>query len=325
MLVKILNFFSFFLVVPNLYLYLSHQKSTNTMKKILLYTFAFCSLLSCESDSTGDGTKTVENDIIDKKDSVEEDYLISETAFSIPSPGEQFDILEMMGGELNTSFLNDLSNSENYITPEKKSMNFGVYLTDVAYLMRFEKGKKILLDYISVLEKLSIDIGLSNFFNEDLFSEIEEAHDDPKHLIKITSRNYTDIYNKMLDNDMGVELSLILAGAWFQTTYIMFKTEGEFSKDPLIEELIVDQKYILENLKEILNEYKGNDHVNDMLKNMNDVSELYNKMDCDNQDVDVKNRSGEIILFGGEDCDFTKELFDEMMSKVTEIRNEITR
>jgi hypothetical protein len=289
------------------------------MKKII-YTISVALLaFSCSEE-----TEAVDNDVKDVAVDLDaEEEEINEVVYTIPSPQEQFDQLQMLGGDMNASLAHDLSIAEDYNTVESKSLAFGVYSADAAYMMRYDQGKKVFMDYVTALEKIGDRLGISQMYGEEFIQEIEELSDDAEALFELSSDNIISVYNNMIVNDKGVELSLILAGGWIQTMYILFETCGSFEGDLLIQELIKDEQLVLQNLIVLLSDYTDNEKVDEVHAKLLELDDLYDDMDCESTEVEVKKLEGSRTLFGGASCVFTEAVYDKMHTFVKELRASI--
>lgn len=298
------------------------------MKKVV-YLGAFLLIAGACSEENNESTKKIEKEIIEEDDMNEADDdesdEINEIVYIIPSPSDQFDKLRELGGDINTSFIHDLDKASEYATNEAIALNFGVYSTDAIYMMRFDQGKKVFTDYISVLEKLSESLGISQIYGEELINEIEDVQDDPDELYDISSDNYMGVYDKLIENDKGPELALLVAGGWIQTMHILFETAGSFDGDMLIQEFITDEQLVLENLTEFLTHYKDNERIAELLTYLNKLAGIYGEMDCKSTELEVHNENEQSqVLFGGASCVFTEPVYNKMHEFVEEIRDKIT-
>lgn len=294
------------------------------MKKFTYLIAASLFLFSC------DDSEEAQNEIEEKKQvdidlDEEEESEINEIVFMIPSPQDQYDKLEMIGGEVNTSLVLDLEKVENFTTVEEKAMAFGIYSADAAYMMRFEQGKNVFMNYLSTLDRLAEDLGLSQLYDDELMEEVEEAGDDPYELFEISGDNYMQVYNSMIENDKGVELSLIIASSWIQEMYVLFETCGEFEGDLLVQEMIHDEQLVLENIKTFISDYTDNNAVATMLEYLTRVSDDYEAMDCTTTEIEVQKEEGKQTLFGGSSCVFTEDGYYAMKETVNEIRSSIIK
>lgn len=290
------------------------MKNTIYVSLILLLGFT-----SCNSDE--EKGKDVSDTLTEVN--AENDEPKNEIVYSIPSPNEQYDLLRSLSKKVDPTIVNKLSNSSNYATAEKKALNFGVYLSDAAYLMRYEQGKKVFLDYVSTLDKLGQDIDITKVYGEELMKEVENVGADSEKLFEISAKNYLTVFDQLIENEKGVELSLILSGAWIETMHILFSTSGKYNDNYEIEEYIIDQRYVLENLKGFVENYSSESRVDIVLEYFKEIEQVYNEMDCAETNVNVKKEGRTVVLNGGLSCLFTADSYSNMKSLIEKIRASI--
>lgn len=290
------------------------------MNKTIIVTCLLYLIVSCNSEESQE-KKSVD---IETQTEEKNDGPKNEVVYSIPSPNEQYDLLYFLGGEVDPEYVNDLSRMSNYTTTKEKALNFGVYMSDAAYMMKFNQGKKVFLDYVSTLDELGRSLDVSQVYGEDLLDKVEEIGADSDKLFELSSDNYLQVFDKMIENDKGKELSLMLSGAWIETMHILFKSAGEFEEDFEIQEAIVDQRYILDNLMGFAGEYKDNQDVSDILEKLDEIKSIYENLDCTQASVEVKeNDDNSFVLDGGDSCLFTQESYSSMKKLISEIRDSI--
>lgn len=279
-------------------------------------------MVSCNSNETEE-KKSV--DVEKEMNGEDNDEPKNEVVYTIPSPNEQYDLLYMLGGEVDPQYVNKLSRMSDYTTSTEKALNFGVYLSDAAYMMRYNQGKKVFLDYVSTLDEMGRDLDITQVYGEDLLKKVEEIGANSEELFELSSDNYLKVFDQMIENDKGKELSLILSGAWIETMHILFKSAGGYDNEFEIQESITDQRYVLENLLGFISEYAENEDVKKMQEKLNKVLDAYDNLDCNDTKVNVKESDSDnsFVLDGGSSCLFTQESYTEMESLIQEIRDSI--
>lgn len=270
-----------------------------------------------------------EVDVRDVKESVEEviteatveETISNEVVYSIPSPNDQFELLKLIGGEANTSVVHDLDKQGDYLTAEKQALNFGIYSADAGYLTCFGNGSNF-LQYLSALENLGNKLGVSQIYGEDMINKAEQFEATPDSLFHLSGDAYANIYDKMLDNGKGEELSLILAGGWLETMHMLFVSAGEFGTNSEIEQAIADQRLSLENLLAFSSEHTSGD----VMTKLADIMETYESIEVEIAETQVnKTEEGKIIFDGGDSVVLTSEVYAKLKSQIDELRTEITK
>jgi len=247
----------------------------------------------------------------------------SKIVYSIPSPNEQYDLLHSLTTALIPTVINPLSNSLNYSTNSKKALNFGVYISDVAYLMRYDQGRSVFLDYVSTLEKLGQDLDITKVYGEELINQVDEEGTDTKRLFKISSENYFSIYDQLIENKKGLELSLILSGSWIETMHILFTSSKKYNESAEVQGYIIDQRLVLENLIGFVESFGEDERIDPLMDYLRKIGNVYKKLKCEDSDLEIENSEGTVMLTGGTSCKFTSNSYIEMKSLIMEIRTSI--
>ena len=284
------------------------------MKKLLYFSaFALIFSISCEDDN--------DQKSIDLPDDSNDGLPKNEIVYMVPSPNDQINALSLITDDFDQLLVNDLSSGEKYLSEKSVALNFGIYSTDLAYLMRNEQGEQLFIKYINVLESMGVKLGITQIYGEEILSLIDDSKDNPDEIYNIAGDNYLKVYDKMIENQKSAELSLILAGSWIETMHLLFNSAGMFSENQDLEDEITDQKYVLENLVSLM-ENSDNDNVNEIKNTFNELTGLYAQLDCQSTEVKVEKDSiNSMTLYGGESCLFTEKTFNEMKSKIDQIRN----
>ncbi|MCH2234078.1 MAG: hypothetical protein MK078_07485 [Crocinitomicaceae bacterium] len=295
--------------------------NTKTISKSIL-ALGLVGLVSCG----GEDLNTDENKIIATDTTTEEIVEIFEetTDYGVPTPNEFFEVIKLQGGEMQGGLVNPLENQENYITQVDKALNFGIYSADLAYMSCFGIGTEF-LKYFKAIEDLGTDIGISGAFDEDLMDRIENNEGDTDSLFAISNQSYYDSYLYLEENELGVELSLIMASGYIESLYIVCNVAGEYNaEDPIIEK-IGDQKIVLENLLDFIATYADDQDVANIYGDLADLDDVFtNNMDFEESGSNVDTEDDVLMVTGGGSFVMNEKTLTEVTKKVTELRNNIT-
>lgn len=258
----------------------------------------------------------------EKEMEVIEETTSSGVIYNIPSPSEQFELISELDGTKDVKLVNDPS--KRYDGSKKQSLNFGVYIADVAYLTSFNETSKY-LSFFNQLEKVGTELGVTEVFTEEMGDLVKKWSGNPDSLFKLSNDTYSQSFQKLVDIDKGNELSLMLAGGWIETMYLTFGTSKGFGLSPKIDQIIIDQKLVGENLMDFMLDYQDNADVADYVKKLGTILDLYKGMDCVSAKTDVKENNGKISITGGETCTMNKSTFDKMKKEIEILRSEIVK
>jgi len=285
-------------------------------------SFAFlvagCSGSSDEND--------IQNVDVDSTDLVTADSTLPVVDYSVPTPNELFEIIKLQGGKQQMNLVNSLENSENYVDVKSKALNFGVYSADVAYLSCFGIGIDF-LKYFKKIEELGEELGISGAFDQGVMERIENNEANADSLFTISNDTYYNSYMYLEENQKGVELSLIMAGGYIESLYIITNLVKTYSDNDPIVEKIGDQKVVMENLIDFITQYGDDASVADVITDLKSLSEVFEKnMTFQESSSKVSNsEDGTLMISGGGAYIMTKDAFDKIKAKSAELRLKYTK
>lgn len=258
----------------------------------------------------------------DKKVVTEEKVENSAITFNIPSPSEQFELISELDGIKDLNLVNNPK--RRYEGAKAQSLNFGVYIADVAYLTSFDETTKY-LQFFNQLEKVGKELGVTEVFTKEMGDLIKKWGNNPDSLFKLSNETYTKSFQKLIDIDKGNQLSLMLAGGWIETMHLILGTSKGFGLSPKIDKIIVDQKLVAENLIDFMIDYQDNKDVSEYMVKMGKILDLYSGMDCSSSETNVKENNGKISISGGETCTLNKSTFESIKKEIQALRSEIVK
>lgn len=286
----------------------------------LLSAAAVTFITSCSGSADDSEVQTVE--IVDTTNISDNNEVTVE--YSVPTPNELFEIIKLQGGKQQLNLVNPLENSANYIDTKSKSINFGVYSADIAYLSCFGIGVDF-LKYFKKIEELGTELGISGAFDEDIMDRIENNEGDTDSLFSISNDSYYDSYLYLEENDKGVELSLIMAGGFVESLYIITQLVEKYDARNIIISKIGDQKIVLENLLDFIFEYSDDASVSEVIEDLSSLADVFETtMTFEDSESSVKNNEGTLMLSGGGTFIMNKAAFEAIKTKAKELRDKYT-
>jgi len=271
----------------------------------------------------GGGDNDIQNIVVDTtKDVVVEQPTVE---YAVPTPNELFEIVKILGGDQKVGLTNSLDNREKYVDLKAKTLNFGVYSADLAYMSCFGIGTEFLM-YFKAIEEMGEELGISGAFDEDLMARIENNEGDTDSLFAISNESYYDSYLYLEENGKGVELSLIMAGGYIESLYIVCNLVDKYKEgDPVIEK-IGDQKLVLENLLDFILQYSDNPMVSEIMDDLISLSEVFEtSMEFEESGTSIDNSSSKLVISGGGSYKMTKTSLEKIKAKAKELRDKITK
>jgi hypothetical protein len=237
-----------------------------------------------------------------KEDLAQADAMIQQ----MPSPIEMAILVKHAGGEYNPDLLNDVKNIDNYLTNGKKTVNIGVYSSDVGYTSLYKQTQETVF-FLGNLRKLSDDIGLSDAFDQSMFERVESNIENRDSLLLILSSSY-DLANQYLKENNRMNTSvLMIAGGWIESMYLAANLGAEGGRpEDVIALRILEQNMVLEKLVKSMKMIDDDPLVTEFVGKLEELSEILD--------------ASELKIGDGEDASVDQEKMEAVYAKIDEIR-----
>ena len=219
---------------------------SKTIKQVLGLLTLTGFLVSCgEEPKATEGTSVaVVEEQMSEADLAQADAMIK----NMPSPIEMAILVKHAGGEYNSSLLNDVKNLDNYVTNGKKTINMGIYSSDVGYTSLYKQTQETVF-YLNNVRKLSDAIGLSDAFDQSMFDRVEANIENRDSLLQILSSSY-DLANEYLKENNRMNTSvLMIAGGWIESMYLAANLGADGGRpEPIISLRLLEQEQVLKKI-----------------------------------------------------------------------------
>lgn len=295
------------------------------MKKLsyfLLLTVPFLLLMSCNNDkntdsdvSTDDSTNVTTNNDDGNK-----------TFYLVPSPEDVFGFADDQDLSYNKDLLNPTDNLSKYNDVKSQEFNFGVYASDLAYCAAANKNDET-VEYLNAVRELSQKVGLADVFNESLVYRIEHVSPVKDSLISLSNDTYFDIMRFLERNDRQTTLSIMAAGGWIESMYLVVN-QTEYSEDNPTIQKIADQKIIISNLWMFLSQNENDQNVKSILDELKSIYDLYQSLEAvtvDNNNVVTDDNETVIVVGGNSRTVISEAQYQELKNIIIDSRNKLTQ
>lgn len=289
--------------------------------KIVRYVTLF-SVITAFASCNSNSKKSEENKEKELKAKVVQD--VKKVMISLPSPVETSLLLKKAGATYNESLLNPTSNSSKYNTDKQKALNLGVYGADLSYASIFEQDQTI-MQYMNISKKLAIGLDLLTAIDQSIIDRLEANHDNRDSVIRIISETFMNSNSSLKDDNRPETAALILAGGWIEGLYLATSLVDSVENKGLIER-IVEQKMSLGELKRLLETYKTNKDIADVLELIQPILSAFNAIEIETSDkvevvTNVETKQTE--LKSKQKINISQEQYDDLQSAVANLRNVI--
>ncbi len=215
------------------------------------------------------GSKEEHQDITDSLPAVVKDTtpitVNEETKFkfdfaiaNIPSPVGMINEISNWGVDYNSSLLNDPKKSSSYNNEFIKAATLGIYNIDLSYAMLNNKGE----DVMKLLKTTMVQadaLGLKGAVDQMVGKRAEQNISNRDSLLKILDEIFVKSDSYLRTNERVYTASVLFAGTWVEGLYLTCKL-AENVTDAAVKEKahkhVWDQRFYLENLMNLIAEYK---------------------------------------------------------------------
>ncbi|MBL0328645.1 MAG: hypothetical protein IPP64_04345 [Bacteroidetes bacterium] len=259
----------------------------NNKTSLYLFLLPVLSLLiSCGNDSNIPEGITNSNDSIALKQTISPSVVAPnyEMVISdIPFPFEILDNLYSKNVPFNKKAMNDIENIENCNLYNSKAMNLGIYGADLAYAVTYEDFQSIGA-YVKTIKRLADELNIPYAFDQTMMDKYSKFKDNKDSLTKVVYDSYNQV-DKSLKNDERVGMAALVAtGSWLEGLYISTKTfiDAPKTKDNAsLYKVIYEQKQSLKIVIKLLDEYKRDAYVSEVIEELNGITSEYNNITSD--------------------------------------------
>lgn len=293
--------------------------------KITFLTTGFLCLSLIFVTSCG-GTKdedkeTIDKEVLDPNTALNTNF--DGKIFSIPSPVQTALLIKQANLPFNQELLNPISNSSKYSTEYKQALNLGIYGTDLGYSSLYEQ-KNITLKYLSVVEKLTSELGLEGAFDKTFMSRFESNSSNQDSMMVIVADAFRKADNFLKNSNRKPTSSLILTGGWIESLYFACELNKQKPNQKIIER-IGEQQQTLNTIIEILKEYNKGGSNDELISDLDDLKFYFDKVSIDYEFVEPKTdaKTKTTTLQHNITVKINTDILNQITMKVKSIRDNI--
>jgi hypothetical protein len=218
---------------------------------VLLTIASLPLFFSCSSDP--DNPEDIGNDTIAQVLDVKIKANAQNIFNSVPGTNEIARMVSDASLEYDAGLLNDPNKYNSYGTDDYKSLNLGVYGTDLSYTSTFEQTQESML-YLKCVNQLCGGLGISGVFDEKTTDRIDANKENRDSLLDIISKSFEQADRFLKENQRSHSSALLVAGGWIEGTYISVKL-ASLSKSRAITSELIKQKASLKELIALIEGY----------------------------------------------------------------------
>lgn len=275
---------------------------------------------SC-NNSKPEEKDTIDKEIADPNQSLNTNF--DGKIFSIPSPVQTALLIKQANLPFNQGLLNPIANSSKYSTEYKQALNLGIYGTDLGYASLYEQ-KSISLKYLSVVEKITSELGLEGAFDKKFMSRFESNTNNQDSMMVIVADAFKKADNFLKNSKRKPTSSLILTGGWIESLYFASELNSQKRNQKVIDR-IGEQQQTLNTIIDILTEYNKGQSNNDLIAELKGLKGVFDNVKIDYKFIEPKTdeKSKTTTLQHKITVKISDEVLKQIALKVKSIRENI--
>jgi hypothetical protein len=252
--------------------------------------------------------------------------LLQEVFYQIPAPSEIFEVMkEVKEKGIGTEILNPIDNSQKYLDNKSKSLNFGVYTSNLLYTAIFNYGSET-LKYFATVKKLADELGLSSSIDENMMKRVENNMENSDSLTLISNDLFYSASENLEKNERGATLALVIAGGWVESIYLATSVFPTFDPENIAIQRVADQKLTYENLEEYLKMYSEDPQVNDVLNKITPLGNIFKSLKEESVGTSKAEKTGNsLVISGGSKILITADEYNKIKEESLKVRNSFTQ
>lgn len=282
-------------------------------------------LFSCmEPSAEQDSEQGEAQDSLEEK-TVEPDLALNQKlSYPIPSPEQMFTFIKESGVRYSQELMQDMTLVDEINDPNKKALNFGVYIADLAYAAAY-KDKEATTELYKLVKRMGADLSIEAMTTEGILEEVKANLQNADSLSVIASRAYYDAVEFLDKNDMHGKLALMSLGGWTESVYISLHAIEKFDPESDAIQRVADQKITFGNLYTFLRKHEDESGVKDALAKIQGIRSTYASLREERAVKRSEDDNGEkTVLSNGEETKISTAQFENLKSSISKLRYEIT-
>ncbi len=249
------------------------KKLTNPVLFLTLSLFVITLFPSCNG---GTKKKAITDSKIEKEAVKSE---IEKVVYPLPTSFEVTEMLNRIEASYIFTLCNPPENIDNNITEKEKALALGVYGADLSYSSTYNQKQRI-LEYMNVSKKLLEELDISAAVDPDIIEKIENAENDKDKLVDIITNSFYSTYEYLHKNDREPVSLLVMTGSWVEALYIATHISDETFDNKEMITIIMNQKTHLTKLMSLLEKYKDNKSINEVIEILSPLADIYAGLDA---------------------------------------------
>lgn len=244
--------------------------------------------------------------------------------YNVPSPIEVNEIIRKMDLPYQPDLMNSVGNSDNYLSQADIAINIGIYGADLSYIRIYEQFQDA-ARYLAVIKKFTRELGIPEEQEKITAQRMEKNIENQDSLLNIITETFTKSDSYLKENQRGGVAALIVFGGWIETLYLATHIVDLENPEKEMVNLIAQQKHSVKNLIGLLNQYRNNYKINQILPDLKKLDAKFQEItQSKSTSSSIENKDGKTIIKNQVSLSASKQTIKEIKEINSNIRETIT-
>jgi len=251
--------------------------------------------------------------------------VVSDMIQNVTSPIEMASLIKALNMPFSKNYLAPTDNLEKYVTNFEQALALGIYGADLGYINMYEKTSSVLA-YISAMKDLANELKIGQFFDFNTLKDLATNSENIDSLVYISQRSFTKMDNYLRESQRSKLSSLMVTGVWIEGVCIASNVALKSNNEEVAEK-IGDQKVILKTLLIILENYKKDTKVIDLVNKLKELEVFFDQVKISTipGEPEMKEVNGSLCVIQNDitTIEISPETLSSIINKSIAIRNSI--
>jgi len=216
--------------------------------------------------------------------------------YNVPSPIQVTELMKKMDLPYQPDLMNSVNNADNYLSQADIAINIGIYGADLSYIRIYNQFQDA-ARYLAVIKKFTRELGIPEEQEKITAKRVEENIANQDSLLNIISETFTQSDSYLKENQRGGTAARIVFGGWIETLYLATNIIDLDKPQKELVSLIAQQKHSVKNLIGLLNQYRNDEKVNEILPDLKKLDAKFREIEqVKKTPSSLKSKNGKTII-----------------------------
>ena len=288
---------------------------------LMLFIVIIIMTASCKSDKTGRPAGEITDEeaggVMGRIEHFRKVYHLC------PSPAEMLGIIDVSKMHYRGDILNPPGNADNYLDTRSRTLNLGIYITDLAYTSLFGRNEET-INYLETVQDIAGAIRVSGAINKEMIDRAKENVRNIDSLISISNEAFINMLFFCEKNNKPGTVIMISTGAFVESLYLAINMIEKYDTTNYLILHVAEQKYAIENIMASSENLPEDPDVLKTIEILKPVLDIYERFEITGGGTTVKKENlNKLIIGGGKKILLSEEEFTRLKEAASSVRNNI--